>query len=110
MAGFSQFLQLCKRMQKVFLRSKIIFRGSPDTGQDHPFRFTGSGNEFAENAFFLTMFKDKENAKTLGDAVQKVMGRRYAIRARCSQTAAQQRPIEEMLKQAKNSGIPTTAV
>ena len=64
----------------------------------------------AENAFFLTMFKDKENARTLGDAVQKVMGRRYAIRARCSQTAAQQRPIEEMLKQAKNSGIPTTAV
>ena len=64
----------------------------------------------AENAFFLTMFKEKENAKTLGDAVQKVMGRRYAIRARCSQTAAKQRPIEEMLEQAKNSGIPTTAV
>ena len=64
----------------------------------------------AENAFFLTMFKDKENARTLGDAIQHVMGKRYAIRARCSQAAAQPRPIEDMLKQAKNSGIPTTAV
>ncbi|MCR4644943.1 MAG: DNA polymerase III subunit gamma/tau [Oscillospiraceae bacterium] len=64
----------------------------------------------AENAFFLTMFKDKENARTLGDAIQHVMGKRYAIRARCSQAASQPRPIEDMLKQAKNSGIPTSAV
>lgn len=64
----------------------------------------------AENPFFLTMFKDKENARSLGDAVQNVMGKRYAIRARCSQAAARKRPIEEMLEQAKNSGISTTAV
>lgn len=64
----------------------------------------------AENPFFLTMFKDKANAQSLGDAIQNVTGKRYAIRAKCSQAAAKPRPIEELLENAKNSGIKTTAV
>lgn len=64
----------------------------------------------AENPFFLTMFKDKANAKSLGDAVEQVMGRRYVIRVKCSAAAAKPRTVEEMLKKAQNSGIKTTAV
>jgi DNA polymerase-3 subunit gamma/tau len=64
----------------------------------------------AENPFFLTMFKDKHNAKTLGDAIQNILGRRFVIRAKCSAAAAKPRPVQEMLEKAKNSGINTTAV
>ncbi len=64
----------------------------------------------AENPFFLTMFKDKYNARTLGDAIQNVLGKRYVIRAKCSAAAAKPRPVQEMLEKAKNSGISTTAV
>ena len=64
----------------------------------------------AENPFFLTMFKDKSNARSLGDAIECVMGKRYVIRAKCSATAVRPRTVEEMLEKAKNSGIKTTAV
>ena len=64
----------------------------------------------AENPFFLTMFKDKHNARTLGDAIQNILGKRYVIRAKCSAAAAKPRPVQEMIEKAKNSGITTTAV
>ena len=64
----------------------------------------------AENPFFLTMFKDKHNARTLGDAIQNILGKRYVIRAKCSAAAAKPRPVQEMIEKAKNSGISTTAV
>ncbi len=64
----------------------------------------------AENPFFLTMFKEKENAKALGDAVQNILGKRFAIRAKCSNSAAKKRTAQEMLEHAQNSGIKTTAV
>lgn len=64
----------------------------------------------AENPFFLTMFKDKANARSLGDAVEQVMGRRYVIRVKCSAAAVKPRTVEEMLEKAQNSGIKTTAV
>ena len=64
----------------------------------------------AENPFFLTMFKEKSNAKSLGDAVEQVMGRRYVIRVKCSKSAARPNTAEELLKKAQNSGIKTTAV
>ena len=64
----------------------------------------------AENPFFLEMFKQKKNAASLGDAIEEVLGKRYAVRAKCSAAAAKPRPLEEMLEQAKNSGIKTTAV
>ncbi|MBQ9696103.1 MAG: DNA polymerase III subunit gamma/tau [Oscillospiraceae bacterium] len=64
----------------------------------------------ADNPFFLDMFKLKENAAALSEAVFRVLGRRFVIRAKCSQAATQQRPLEEMLERARNSGIKTTAV
>ncbi len=64
----------------------------------------------AENPFFLTMFKEKANAQSLGDAIQAITGKRYVIRAKCSAAAAKPRAVEEMLEKAKNSGIKTTAV
>ncbi|MBQ9111099.1 MAG: DNA polymerase III subunit gamma/tau [Oscillospiraceae bacterium] len=64
----------------------------------------------AENPFFLTMFKNKHNARTLGDAIQNILGKRYVIRAKCSAAAAKPRPVQEMIEKAKNSGITTTAV
>ncbi|MDE6003811.1 MAG: DNA polymerase III subunit gamma/tau [Oscillospiraceae bacterium] len=64
----------------------------------------------AENPLFLTMFKIKENAKSLDDAIAHVMGKRYAIRAKCSPEAVKPQTVQEMLERAKNSGIPTTAV
>lgn len=64
----------------------------------------------AENPFFLTMFKVKENALSLGDAIQTVTGKRYAIRARCSRAAAAPNAVQGLLDKAKNSGIKTTSV
>lgn len=64
----------------------------------------------AENPFFLTMFKEKANAVSLGDAVEQVLGKRCVIRVKCSAAAAKPRAVEEMLEKAKNSGIQTTAV
>ncbi|HAJ96279.1 MAG TPA: DNA polymerase III subunit gamma/tau [Ruminococcus sp.] len=76
----------------------------------HAFMYANILLIVAENPFFLTMFKDKENAMALGDAVQNVLGKRFAIRAKCSNAAAQRNPAREMIEQAKNSGIKTTAV
>ena len=64
----------------------------------------------AENPFFLTMFKEKENAKSLSDAVFQIMGKRFVIRAKCSPEAVKPRPVEEMIERAKNSGLPTTVI
>ncbi|MDE5754893.1 MAG: DNA polymerase III subunit gamma/tau, partial [Oscillospiraceae bacterium] len=64
----------------------------------------------AQNPLFLTMFKQPENAISLGDAVEHVMGRRYVIRAKCAPGASKVTSIQEMLERAKSSGIPTTAV
>ncbi|MDE6088937.1 MAG: DNA polymerase III subunit gamma/tau [Oscillospiraceae bacterium] len=64
----------------------------------------------AQNPLFLTLFKLTENAKSLGDAVEHVMGRRYVIRARCAPGVTKVASVEEILEKAKNSGIPTTAV
>ncbi|MDE5737296.1 MAG: DNA polymerase III subunit gamma/tau [Oscillospiraceae bacterium] len=64
----------------------------------------------AENPLFLSMFKKQENAKALGDAIEHVMGKRYAVRAKCSPEAVKIQTVQEMLEHAKNSGIPTTAV
>ncbi len=64
----------------------------------------------AENPLFLTMFKQKENAKALSDAVFHIMGKRFVIRAKCSPEAVKPRPVEEMIERAKNSGLQTTVI
>ena len=64
----------------------------------------------AENPLFLTMFKQKENARALSDAVFHIMGKRFVIRAKCSPEAVKPRPVEEMIERAKNSGLQTTVI
>ena len=64
----------------------------------------------AENPFFLTMFQKKENAKSLSEAVFRVTGKYFVIRAKCSQEALKHRPVEEMIERAKNSGMQTTVI
>jgi len=63
-----------------------------------------------ENSFFMRVFRDKENVRSLSRAIFNVTGKRYVLRAKCSQEAVTPRPIEEMMERAKNSGIKTTAV
>jgi DNA polymerase-3 subunit gamma/tau len=54
----------------------------------------------------MDLFKQADNAKSLGEAIRRVMGERYAIRARCATTTAQQKSMaEQLLKKAQNSNI-----
>ena len=64
----------------------------------------------AENPLFLTMFEQKENAKSLSQAVFNILGKRFVIRAKCSAEAVKHRPVEEMIERAKNSGMNTTVI
>ena len=60
----------------------------------------------SQNRFFMDLFKQADNAKSLGEAIRRVMGERYAIRARCATTTAQQKSMaEQLLKKAQNSNI-----
>ena len=64
----------------------------------------------AENPLFLTMFKQKENARALSEAIFRITGKRFVIRAKCSAEAVKPRPVEEMIERAKNSGLQTTVI
>ena len=64
----------------------------------------------AENQLFLTMFKQKENARSLSEAIFRITGKRFVIRAKCSAEAVKPRPVEEMIERAKNSGLQTTVI
>jgi DNA polymerase-3 subunit gamma/tau len=62
----------------------------------------------AENRFFMTLFKNKDNALSLNEAIFRVTGKRYAIRAKCSVTKQQQQSMAEaLIKKAQSSGIDT---
>lgn len=63
----------------------------------------------AVNRLFITIFKNKkENAVALGDVINKVLGQRYAIRAKCATSVEQQKSMAEMLIQkAKDFSIET---
>ena len=62
----------------------------------------------SQNRFFITLFKVRENALSLGETIAKVLGQKYIIRAKCSTTMAQQRNMAEMLiKKAIDSSIET---
>lgn len=61
----------------------------------------------AENAFFLRLFKDKENARILGDVVQYVLGKPYVIRAKsATPPPAVGKSAAEVLDKARANGIP----
>lgn len=62
----------------------------------------------AQNRFFITLFKNRENAVALGETIAKVMGQRYVIRARCAVSKEQQQSMaESLIKKAIDSSIET---
>ncbi|HOV41141.1 MAG TPA: DNA polymerase III subunit gamma/tau [Oscillospiraceae bacterium] len=61
----------------------------------------------AQNEFFLKLFKIKENAFALGEAVKAVTGKTYVIRARAPQAAKDDtKEAGKLLERAKNGEIP----
>ncbi len=62
----------------------------------------------AKNQFFMDLFRQRYNAQTLGDAIERVLGFRYALRAKCDTTPQQQRSMAaELIKKAIDSQIET---
>lgn len=62
----------------------------------------------AQNRFFMTLFKVKDNAVSLSETISRVLGQRYAIRARCATSQAQQQSMaEKLVKKAIDSSIET---
>lgn len=62
----------------------------------------------SENRFFMTLFRQKENASSLGDAIEKVLGFRCVLKARCSVTENEQKTMaEQLVKKAIDSHIET---
>lgn len=62
----------------------------------------------AQNRFFITLFKKRENAVSLGEAIARVLGQRFVIRARCAVTKEQQQSMaEKLVKKAIDSSIET---
>ncbi|MDE6502537.1 MAG: DNA polymerase III subunit gamma/tau [Ruminococcus sp.] len=62
------------------------------------------------NRFFIQIFKsNKDNAIELGDTINRILGQRYVIRARCTTTVTQQQSMaEQIIQKAKSYGIETT--
>ncbi|MDE6425958.1 MAG: DNA polymerase III subunit gamma/tau [Ruminococcus sp.] len=63
----------------------------------------------AVNRLFITIFKNKkENAIALGDVINKILGQRYAIRAKCTTSIEQQKSMAEtLIQKAKDFSIET---
>ncbi|MCR4863295.1 MAG: DNA polymerase III subunit gamma/tau [Ruminococcus sp.] len=62
----------------------------------------------SQNRFFITLFKTKENAVSLGETINRVLGQRFVIKARCATTVDQQKNMaEELIKKAQASNIET---
>ncbi|MGN1480328.1 DNA polymerase III subunit gamma/tau [Porcipelethomonas sp.] len=60
-----------------------------------------------QNRFFLKLFKVRENLAVLRSTIQKVMGKSYTIKARCSAAAETEQKAEKLVEKAMNSGIET---
>ena len=62
-----------------------------------------------DNSFFASLLKRKENAEKLQEAIFKVTGKNYLVRARCTAKEEEQgeSPLQKLLDKAKDSGIPT---
>ncbi|MBR4628552.1 MAG: DNA polymerase III subunit gamma/tau [Ruminococcus sp.] len=62
----------------------------------------------SQNRFFITLFKNKENAVPLSETISRVLGQRFIIRAKCATTVDQQKNMaEELIKKAQASQIET---
>lgn len=63
----------------------------------------------AVNRFFINIFRNnKDYATSLGDAINKVLGQRYAIKARCTTSVEEQKSMaESIIQKAKDNSIET---
>ncbi len=60
----------------------------------------------SQNRFFITLFKMRENAVSLGETINHVLGQKYIIRAKCSTTVDEQKSMaEQLIKKAIDSSI-----
>lgn len=61
-----------------------------------------------QTKLFMQLFRKKENAVSLGDTLYKVLGKRFAIKARCEIPSGQtESAAQRAVQKAKDSGIPT---
>lgn len=62
----------------------------------------------AKNRFFITLFKNKENAMSLGETLKRVLGQSYVIKARCAVSKEEQKSMaENLIKKAIDNSIDT---
>lgn len=58
----------------------------------------------AKNPFFLTLLKNHENARSLGDTVRQILGQEYKILAKCSNPAQTEvSPVQTLLQKPKTA-------
>lgn len=65
---------------------------------------------FSENSFFMSVLKAGDNAEKLKRSIQKITGRIYNIRAKCTnknERSDTKKPLESIIKKAQENGIPT---
>ena len=62
----------------------------------------------SQNRFFITLFKVRENAVSLGSTISHVLGQRYIIKARCTTTVEEQKNLaQSLIKKAIDNKIET---
>lgn len=62
----------------------------------------------ARNRFFITLFKNRDNAMSLGGTLKKVLGQSFVIKARCAVSKEEQKSMaENLIKKAIDSSIDT---
>jgi len=61
----------------------------------------------AKNRFFLTLLKNKEHAKSLGETVARILGKEYRIRAKCSEPEESENKAQALIQKAMDSQLET---
>ena len=102
-------LKPCERWEEVMEEFKKV-NPAVAGSLDGSFAATAGNIIFitSQNRFFITLFKTKENAVSLGETIARVLGQRYVIKAKCATTVDQQRNMaEELIKKAQANNIET---
>lgn len=60
-----------------------------------------------KNRFFLTLLKNRDNARSLGDTVKRILGREYKILGKCSEEEQKENPAYSLIQKAIDSNIET---
>ena len=63
---------------------------------------------FTPNSFFIKLFKNKDNAVSLGRAIFNVLGQKYRLTARCTTSVEDTKNLaEQLIQKAVNSNLET---